>query len=71
MAIIVIRDLPENLELDRAAMLAIVGGARSRGRAPLIGRSILRGQLLRHAIGLGVGQLFCPATRSADRLGTR
>ena len=34
MATIVIKDLPENSELDRQAMLAIAGGARFRaGRA--------------------------------------
>lgn len=33
MATIVIKDLPENMDLDRQAMLAITGGARLRGRA--------------------------------------
>jgi hypothetical protein len=32
MATIVIKDLPENMELDRQAMQAITGGARLRGR---------------------------------------
>lgn len=32
MATIVIKDLPENLELDRQAMQAITGGSRMRGR---------------------------------------
>jgi len=43
MASIVIKDLLENVELDRKAMVAIVGGARSRGgaRAPL-GRTIFQ-----------------------------
>jgi hypothetical protein len=31
MATIVIKDLPENVDLDREAMLAIVGGARLQG----------------------------------------
>jgi hypothetical protein len=29
MAILTIKDLPENIELDRAAMTAIVGGSRA------------------------------------------
>ncbi|MES2150718.1 MAG: hypothetical protein V4508_13120 [Pseudomonadota bacterium] len=36
MAIIVIRDLPENVELDRQAMLAIIGGARRRSSGVLV-----------------------------------
>lgn len=32
MAIIVIKDLPENMELDRQAMQAITGGTRMRGQ---------------------------------------
>lgn len=36
---IVIKDLPENLELDRQAMLSIVGGARSRGQTPVFRRA--------------------------------
>ena len=32
MATIVIKDLPENTDLDRQAMQAITGGARWRGR---------------------------------------
>ena len=34
MATITIKDLPESVELDRAAMLAISGGARFRAGAP-------------------------------------
>jgi len=34
MARIVIKDLPENTDLDRKAMEAITGGARLRGAAP-------------------------------------
>jgi hypothetical protein len=33
MATIVIKDLPENFDLDREAMQAITGGARLRGRS--------------------------------------
>lgn len=32
MSKLVIKDLPESVELDRAAMTAIVGGARTGGR---------------------------------------
>jgi hypothetical protein len=35
MASIVIKDLPESIELDRQAMVAIVGGSRYRGRTVL------------------------------------
>ena len=38
MATITIKDLPESLELDRAAMLAISGGARFRTGASARGR---------------------------------
>jgi hypothetical protein len=31
MAVIVIKDLPENVDLDREAMTAIIGGARMAG----------------------------------------
>lgn len=34
MATIVIKDLPENVDLDREAMRAVVGGARLRGASP-------------------------------------
>ena len=39
MATIVIKDLPENIELDRQAMQAITGGARMRGRPLAFARS--------------------------------
>lgn len=42
MAKIVIKDLPDNIELDRAAMRAISGGARRRGSALLPAQTILR-----------------------------
>jgi len=47
MATIVIKDLPDNIALDREAMTAITGGARRGGRQsiaaqPLAGRTILR-----------------------------
>ncbi|MFC3109305.1 hypothetical protein ACFQAT_12350 [Undibacterium arcticum] len=42
MTIIVIKDLPESVDLDRQAMVAITGGARTRGRQPFIGSTIFR-----------------------------
>ena len=36
MSIIVIEDLPENMDLDRQAMRAISGGARTSGRQALV-----------------------------------
>lgn len=47
MTTIVIKDLPENIELDRQAMIAITGGSRTRSgqfsgtRAALRGTGIL------------------------------
>lgn len=38
MATIVIKDLAESIDLDRQAMTSIVGGARARGRQPLMVR---------------------------------
>ena len=38
MSTIVIKDLQESVDLDREAMLAITGGARSRGRPTFLGR---------------------------------
>ncbi|NMG77464.1 hypothetical protein [Aromatoleum diolicum] len=43
MATIVIKDLPENMDLDRQAMLAITGGARLRGRPAAAVRALARG----------------------------
>lgn len=43
MATIVIKDLPENMDLDHQAMLAITGGARLRGRAAAAARAVARG----------------------------
>ncbi len=37
MAIIVIKDLLESVDLDHQAMLAISGGARTRGRTTFLG----------------------------------
>lgn len=42
MSRIVIKDLPESVDLDREAMVAITGGARVRGRYAFPGPTILR-----------------------------
>lgn len=42
MSIVTIEDLPESVDLDRQAMLAISGGARTRGRPALPGRTLFR-----------------------------
>ena len=42
MSIIVIKDLPESVDLDRKAMVEIMGGARTRGRQTFIGSTIFR-----------------------------
>ena len=42
MSNIEIKDLPESLDLDRKAMLAISGGARLRGNANFAGRLLPR-----------------------------
>ncbi|HJV28639.1 MAG TPA: hypothetical protein VJ673_23370 [Aromatoleum sp.] len=44
MATIVIKDLPENMDLDRQAMQAITGGARLRGRPGVAVRAVPRAQ---------------------------
>jgi hypothetical protein len=42
MACIVIKDLLESVELDRKAMVAVVGGARRSGGRPPVGGTIFR-----------------------------
>ena len=42
MAIILIKDLPQNIELDRQAMVAITGGARMSIRQTHVGRTMFR-----------------------------
>lgn len=66
MARIVIEDLPENAELDDAAMRKVLGGSRARGTA-LIGSAqpprtlildrLQRGNRILPQIGLGTGAL--------------
>lgn len=47
MATIVIKDLAESVDLDRQAMTAITGGARTRGRQPFPGQAISGQTILR------------------------
>lgn len=42
MATITIKDLTESIDLDRKAMLAVIGGARSSGRHPLSAGTMIR-----------------------------
>ncbi|HEY0845001.1 MAG TPA: hypothetical protein VGE12_06515 [Noviherbaspirillum sp.] len=42
MASIVIKDLNESVDLDRKAMLAVIGGARARGRHPLSAQAMIK-----------------------------
>lgn len=66
MATIVIKDLPESVDLDRQAMLAIAGGARFRGRAGKAERPALRGPRLRvYPVGLAGKPLPDAAGRPA------
>jgi hypothetical protein len=44
MAHITIKDLSENVELDRQAMQSIAGGSRWRGQGGVVGRTPVRGQ---------------------------
>lgn len=39
---ILIKDLPDSIELDRQAMTAIAGGSRIRGRQTTLGRTVVR-----------------------------
>jgi hypothetical protein len=43
MAHITIKDLSENVELDRQAMQSIAGGSRWRGQGGAVGRMAVRG----------------------------
>jgi len=52
MALINIKDLPQSVELDRAAMLAIVGGARARSRpADLVGAALRSSRIVDYPPG--------------------
>ena len=63
MATIVIKDLQENTELDRQAMLAIAGGARYRTGLGLSARLAMRSSLQRT-------RLFDPVPAVAARPAT-
>ena len=71
MTTLAIKDLPENVDLDRQAMLAITGGARRGGRPnfpgrPLAGRSRLidyPGSLLDNALAAPGGRPAGNTTR--------
>ena len=52
MALIDIKDLPQSDELDRQAMLAIVGGARAGTRpTDLVGAALRRGRIVDYPPG--------------------
>jgi len=40
MSTIVIKDLPESVDLDRQAMKSVIGGARTAGRQGVFGRAV-------------------------------
>ncbi|WP_019142891.1 hypothetical protein [Noviherbaspirillum massiliense] len=67
MANIVIKDLPDSIELDREAMRAITGGARTRGHSVAPRSTLSRGSRI---VSYPTG--FASSTLSnADRLTTR
>lgn len=52
MALIYIKDLPQSDELDRRAMLAIVGGARTQARpTALVGTMFRNGRVVNYPPG--------------------
>jgi hypothetical protein len=63
MATIVIKDLPDNTDLDREAMIAITGGARTRGRPDIALRTT--------AIFRSTRIVPVPVGRSSSPLGGR
>lgn len=66
MAILVIKDLPESVDLDRQAMVAIAGGRRARGRQTLLGGTIFRrARILNYPIGFTCNRLAGVNERSA------
>ncbi len=48
MATIVIKDLPDSIELDRQAMSTITGGSRAGGRPSYAGRPVAGHSILRN-----------------------
>ncbi|MES2259735.1 MAG: hypothetical protein V4724_14535 [Pseudomonadota bacterium] len=65
MATIVIKDLAENTELDRQAMIAISGGARFRVSSAVAGRTALQRLRLFDIAASGVART--PAGRPPSR----
>ncbi len=65
MVTIAIKDLPESIDLDRQAMLAIAGGTRFGGRWNFLGRTVLRneriidypGRFLAYSVAGAVGRM--------------
>jgi len=54
MALINIKDLPQSVELDRKAMVAIVGGARTGARpADLVGAASRNSRIVDYPPGFG------------------
>lgn len=47
MSTLVIKDLPESIELDREAMKAVTGGARSAGHQTPLARATAKSRSLR------------------------
>lgn len=71
MTIIVIKDLPESVDLDRQAMAAIAGGARTGSRQIFAGGTIFRStRIVNYPAGFGSKSLAAAnsqATGSAAR----
>ena len=67
MATIVIKDLPENMELDRQAMLAIAGGSRMRAGAGSARTAAPRIRLFDLAPGRSARPGAAPAVASPPR----
>lgn len=66
MAIIVIKDLLDSVDLDRQAMAAITGGAHALGRQSLHARTTLRSLSISNAIGVGYNPLTGTSPRPAE-----
>ncbi|MBW8902153.1 MAG: hypothetical protein JF619_29495 [Massilia sp.] len=64
---IIIKDLPESVELDRQAMLAITGGARFRARPGLVGRSAARSHRLFNYASSLAGKPSPPTSKPANK----
>jgi hypothetical protein len=65
MATIVIKDLPDSVDLDREAMLAITGGARTRGRQTYLGQGMARTtRIVNFPTGFATGTATTARTRT-------